>query len=514
MSPSWGQKFIRIDHPSCNVIASSSDKLEGVGTFVVGRATGCYPTGQETFFNNYIALIDSNGLIQWQKSIDLHSVGFLSKPCERSVDVIWTKDSCALVAMNSTVQADFGIGVWAYDAVLISKWDRWGNNIWANKYSFGKTFYEHIDIQEVNDSLYHIPLNHTDSIATYLEFNSHGLVTDTFALRFSDTSYFQYDNFSSLSHLSGERLFCGEIGANRDLVLCKTSGNIIDWSRRIEFSENHYPLSIVQSNSKSSIYVLGGTVGSNFTYSVTKLNASGNVMWSSGLGSGHHCAKIILYNEYVIIPECVNYIHLLDTLDGTNLSTISIFYDKHDPDPIESINNFKIANKKMHLTGMLITPSTDQTSVNGFIMESNDSLMFCRDSISQSYTVPLSYTYHTINPIMESIPLQVHPYSFTIDTLQELFTIDQCSIHLDVSDKKANKLRVYPNPTHDHLNINVGIGKQGLLQVYNVSGQLVFYSNVLENITLNTSEWKSGLYTIVLHDEGGSVLHERFIKLD
>lgn len=65
----------------------------------------------------------------------------------------------------------------------------------------------------------------------------------------------------------------------------------------------------------------------------------------------------------------------------------------------------------------------------------------------------------------------------------------------EVNDNNINDLEIYPVPTNNLININVGNAKN--VNIYNVSGQIVrSLKNQNEVITLNVSDWKKGVYFV------------------
>jgi len=71
---------------------------------------------------------------------------------------------------------------------------------------------------------------------------------------------------------------------------------------------------------------------------------------------------------------------------------------------------------------------------------------------------------------------------------------------------EQNELLIYPNPTTDCLNLNLGSSTPESLVIIDVYGRVVFDDEILEtgnqNIEINVSEWASGIYFINLIFEG------------
>jgi hypothetical protein len=74
---------------------------------------------------------------------------------------------------------------------------------------------------------------------------------------------------------------------------------------------------------------------------------------------------------------------------------------------------------------------------------------------------------------------------------------------------KGDNLRIYPNPSSDRVNIICDadlFGKRGLIEVFDVTGKRVHAEqvpslNALQQLDLS-SEWKEGLYLLMLRVEG------------
>ncbi|MFZ2205090.1 MAG: FG-GAP-like repeat-containing protein [Minisyncoccia bacterium] len=69
------------------------------------------------------------------------------------------------------------------------------------------------------------------------------------------------------------------------------------------------------------------------------------------------------------------------------------------------------------------------------------------------------------------------------------------------------KVKVYPNPTRDILNIE-GITDKTILHLYDVVGKLVMEKEVENNTTINTSELVDGIYTLSTETKGGRIFNK------
>ena len=76
----------------------------------------------------------------------------------------------------------------------------------------------------------------------------------------------------------------------------------------------------------------------------------------------------------------------------------------------------------------------------------------------------------------------------------------------------TSKVNIYPNPATNHINI-AGLGWETILEIYNISGQLVrqeFITNNMERI--NIENLPKGIYNITLQTLNNEVTHFKLIK--
>ncbi len=80
-----------------------------------------------------------------------------------------------------------------------------------------------------------------------------------------------------------------------------------------------------------------------------------------------------------------------------------------------------------------------------------------------------------------------------------------------VSDYKSAKMNIWPNPVVDVLNISMKSLKS--VQIYNISGQLVFQVNKQnETASINISKLNSGIYFVKANNEAGLSVTNKIIK--
>lgn len=80
----------------------------------------------------------------------------------------------------------------------------------------------------------------------------------------------------------------------------------------------------------------------------------------------------------------------------------------------------------------------------------------------------------------------------------------------------AQSIKVYPNPASNEINIKTEQNNNGIIQVFNLTGQNVYQTavNNTHTYTLDISAWKNGMYMIRYISTQGAVLTHKFIKTD
>ncbi len=78
-----------------------------------------------------------------------------------------------------------------------------------------------------------------------------------------------------------------------------------------------------------------------------------------------------------------------------------------------------------------------------------------------------------------------------------------------------SNVSIYPNPTESYLNVslkNTLPSSNGKITVSNILGQTVFSGSFNGNTRINTSDWQTGIYTIIVLDNGGIVYRGLVVK--
>ncbi len=105
-------------------------------------------------------------------------------------------------------------------------------------------------------------------------------------------------------------------------------------------------------------------------------------------------------------------------------------------------------------------------------------------------------------------------YSYTNEagcesTAEQTITVDACTGIAENSDKG---IKLYPNPATEMVNL-ISNNQISSIQIFNYIGQLVIEKNVNGNsYQINTSAFESGIYSIKLETEGGTVVKKLIIK--
>lgn len=85
--------------------------------------------------------------------------------------------------------------------------------------------------------------------------------------------------------------------------------------------------------------------------------------------------------------------------------------------------------------------------------------------------------------------------SFTI-MAYPTFNYGNCGVGIEEFGVASSEFGVFPNPAYHYLNIILGSGFKGDLEVYNLMGEIIHKEFVSEKTTINTGEWKPGMYIL------------------
>lgn len=107
------------------------------------------------------------------------------------------------------------------------------------------------------------------------------------------------------------------------------------------------------------------------------------------------------------------------------------------------------------------------------------------------------YIYNTLNVEQSNFDAGVSPGTIVFDVRSNLGM-----------NELSNEISIFPNPSSGL--INVKTNQSGILSVHNMIGQQVYMSTVSESLSIDLSEFGTGLYVVSL-DNGSSQVIERVI---
>ncbi len=114
----------------------------------------------------------------------------------------------------------------------------------------------------------------------------------------------------------------------------------------------------------------------------------------------------------------------------------------------------------------------------------------------------------TTNPY--SLPFVVGTFSLTTATAPTFFLTKfnyVCSpTNLNDVLSEKNEIIIFPNPTNDVFEISMRGELNGIIEIYNVVGQLVLREKITQNGKFNISSCSSGFYSVLIKDEKGVLM--------
>jgi hypothetical protein len=129
-------------------------------------------------------------------------------------------------------------------------------------------------------------------------------------------------------------------------------------------------------------------------------------------------------------------------------------------------------------------------------------------------TLTVAYTFTNNGSQMVVLTINCNGVK-TLTTYMSYIYIKQAAA---VAEKTTNSdFNIYPNPVKDFLNIDFDklTSSRSLISIYNNSGQLVFLKQISENtskVSINTSNFTSGMYLIKVEDSDGKFVTKKIIK--
>lgn len=126
-------------------------------------------------------------------------------------------------------------------------------------------------------------------------------------------------------------------------------------------------------------------------------------------------------------------------------------------------------------------------------------------------TVEYTYTYNGVQIVIVGI------YCDPSKNLMNFKSYINIRRTTEIEENPSEDISVYPNPIKDFLNIefNKQTSLKNIIRIYNDAGQLVFIKQVNENtskVSINTSNFVSGMYLIKVEDTEGKFFTKKIIK--
>jgi hypothetical protein len=79
----------------------------------------------------------------------------------------------------------------------------------------------------------------------------------------------------------------------------------------------------------------------------------------------------------------------------------------------------------------------------------------------------------------------------------------------------ADEISLYPNPTQDRVTIRLNTNSSGHIKLFDSAGKKLFESeakNQIENIQIDLSKYKAGMYKLVFVTNKGKLIQRSIIK--
>ena len=129
-------------------------------------------------------------------------------------------------------------------------------------------------------------------------------------------------------------------------------------------------------------------------------------------------------------------------------------------------------------------------------------------SLNVSGNTVLEYLYVADMPILQEVcvwEIPFPPAGVTIDSTGSnnvYFTID-CTVGISDACNESNRINIYPNPSRDIINVQTENINNEIIEIYNVSGRLVYSREVNKNpTTIDMSGYPKGLYFVKVIQDG------------
>ncbi len=421
------------------------------------KGLSCSSTGSFTCLFGDLADLQlvkftSTGVVAWQKALNIPEVA----------SVYYAH------SLNETATGEYYITVSSYSFMGLIKVDANGNLMWNKKVAGPRDTGKCPGFcTEVTASGGCISTLKDDSFETIINFAPDG--TLIWSRSFGDFSY-RWTRSIKEDNL-GNFYIMGTYGSTGGTFVQKmdANGNFI-YAKNLSGAITYVDATVTSSN---ELIILAKTPN----YKITKMGATGNVLWSRGIGG--ISGGIGMTNNTTLFSTSPS--TNVSFLANLNDSTIVAF--KFSGDPSELCNAYNYAPENTTDDAQILAAEVDSTC--------------------------------NINPLIVNI-IGIGLASTSTEYYE---SDDFCSYMAAINETTASvNLTVYPNPANDFVNIELGNIKNEDLHhakivVYNITGQIIFEKQ-LNNSSLekiSTADYAAGLYTIVIANDSKILGKQRIV---
>lgn len=420
------------------------------------------------------------------------------------------------------------IGLSSMD-VWISKIDSFGILDWSILLSdsvgdSGSDFYENADSSFMvlgGTNRYYLNYNRSQSFVANLSPNGnvnwvkkYGKDCDscettlTKMLSLTDSTFLLYGSTSAFSESFSRQKLIVKIDLN---------GNII-WSKLYSDNCNYSYINKIIKSQNNNLLVLGNTCVNDTDILLMEIDSSGAILWNKKY-SGATGSSDISYD--IVEVENNNYLFCGNaSLSKVDTNGNLIWSSSYILSPFSNVTRNILVHDNQYFTAGTVL-------YNGV----NNIYIFSTDTSGQSCNFTSgNYNIGTVGIIDTLVNIDVinHNFSNVVNlTYQPVVEVIPdsifCQSAVGIMDSYFNNsaFKIYPNPCMDFLNVqlnsyNVNSFIGSILEIYDVYGRKIINSielNGNENIIINTTMFKSGIYLLNLKLFNNTIVCNKFIKL-
>ena len=166
------------------------------------------------------------------------------------------------------------------------------------------------------------------------------------------------------------------------------------------------------------------------------------------------------------------------------------------------IHSFRFAPKTMLLGALVLCLNTLLSAQNLYVQTMGEQAQF---DLAQKPKI-------TFNARVMTVETPTGDQSFTLTEIQNLSFLENSSMGIAVVGN--DRIRLYPNPVKDELELNVQIPTQGLTcRMYDLSGKLFQTKAIRSAITkINVKTFPTGVYLFKLEQNGKEIQSFKIVK--